>query len=75
MKHLLSTEYEDVKLVMFGPFEASVYKINEVYRMKFLIKCRSNKRTRALLAHLMQEISQKKGKKLTISTDINPNTV
>ena len=75
MKHLLSTEFEDVKLVLFGPFEASVYKINEVYRMKFLIKCRSNKRTRALLAYLMQEISQKKGKKLTISTDINPNTV
>ena len=72
---LLSGEYSDTKAIVFGPFEASVYKINEIYRMRFIIKCRSNKRTRALLSTLMSEFSKKKGKKITIITDINPNNI
>lgn len=75
LKSQLSSEYQDVKLIVFGPFEAPIYKINETYRMRFVIKCKSNKRTRALLRCCLNKAMQKLGKKVSISIDVNPNSI
>lgn len=75
LKTLLASDYTDVKLIVFGPFEAPIYKVKETYRMRFVIKCKSNKRTRALLRSAMDATMQKLGKKVSISIDLNPNSI
>ncbi|MBQ8402631.1 MAG: primosomal protein N', partial [Clostridia bacterium] len=50
-------EFSDVPLVLFGPFEAPVYRIQNVFRMRFVLKCRLNKRTRAFIHQLLSEYS------------------
>lgn len=75
LKEELAGNFQDVKLIVFGPFEAPIYKIKETYRMRFVIKCKSNKRTRALLKTVLDTTMQKLGKKVTVSIDINPNTI
>lgn len=75
LKDLLSGEYRDVPMVIFGPFEAPVYKVNETYRMRLIIKCKNNQRTRALLSGLLREFSGSSAKKVTLTVDLNPASV
>ncbi|MBE6597969.1 MAG: primosomal protein N' [Ruminococcaceae bacterium] len=81
MMHI-NEDYGDVPLVVYGPFEAPVYRVQNVYRMRFVIKCRLNKRTRAFISQLMGEFSRAsadkrtgKSARLTVSVDLNPTTV
>ena len=55
--------------------EAPIYKLNELYRLRFIVKCRAVARTRLLFRQLLYEFSAQMGKKITFSADINPNTV
>ena len=75
LSHHLQNEFNDVKLVVFGPFEAPIYKVKETYRMRFVIKCKSNKRTRALFKALLNETMSKFGKQVTVAFDLNPNSL
>ena len=75
LKELLSGDYKDVPMVVFGPFEAPVYKVNETYRMRMILKCKNNQRTRALLSQLLREFSGSSAKKVTMTVDLNPATV
>ena len=59
--------------VVFGPFEAQVYKVNEKYRMRMVIKCKLNRQSRALFHDLLVEFSS--ARKVTLSIDMNPMTV
>lgn len=81
MEHI-NDDFGDVPLVMFGPFEAPVYKLQNIYRMRFVMKCRLNKRTREFMSALMTEFGavshdRKTGKRqrITVSVDLNPSTV
>jgi len=71
LKRLTAGEYSDVALVTFGPFEAPVYRVDNRYRMRLVLKCRLNKRTLALLAELMCKFGNHY-KKVTVSVDLNP---
>ncbi len=51
------SEFEDIPLVVFGPFEAPVYRVQNIYRMRFVLKCRLTKRTRAFIDRLLCEYS------------------
>ncbi len=70
-----SEKYPDIPLVMFGPMEAPVYKIGGVYRMRAVIKCKFNSRTRAMISELYSEFSSNIGKKIAVSVDVNPNNL
>ena len=59
--------------VVFGPFEAQTYKINDKYRMRMVIKCRLNKQTRELFHVLLCEFSNRRSS--TLAIDMNPLTV
>ena len=59
--------------VVFGPFEAQTYKINDKYRMRMVIKCRLNKQTRELFHALLCEFSTHRSS--TLAIDMNPLTV
>ena len=69
----LQGEIGKLPFVVFGPFEANVYKLNEKYRMRMVIKCRLNKATRALFHDILCEFSTVKG--VTLAIDLNPLTV
>lgn len=71
----LAGPYADIKTVVFGPFEAPVYKIQGVCRNRIVIKCRLNKRTRQFISDILTEFGRSAGKRLTVSADLNPNTL
>ena len=81
-------DFRDVPLMLFGPFEAPVYRVQNTCRMRLVFKCRLNKRMRALLAVLLTEFSKasprelaggmvetKSAKRVTVAVDLNPSTV
>ncbi|MBQ8510420.1 MAG: primosomal protein N' [Clostridia bacterium] len=72
LRELMAEEYADVQAYLFGPFEAPVYKVNNVYRMRIIIKCAVNKRCRELIARLMGEFARAKA---SVSADINPSNM
>ncbi len=68
-----------VKMVLFGPFEAPVYKVNDRYRMRIVVKCKDNKACRDVIRELLCSFAAKerKGqanpyKKVQFTVDINP---
>ena len=67
-------EYTDVPQITFGPFEAPVYKVDNRYRMRFVIKCRLNKRSREMFARVMKEFGGGV-KKPQLSIDFNPTNL
>ena len=74
-KTLVGTGYKDVGLQVFGPFEAPVYKLNEKFRMRLVIKSRNGQRFRALFREVLSQFGAAMPKNVTASIDINPSTV
>ena len=74
LKELLQAN-PTVKMQIFGPFEAPVYKVNEKYRWRFVIKGRSSKPTRAVFSYLIKDITSKSSGRYSISIDVNPNNL
>ncbi len=77
MGRLSGTVYTDVPLVSFGPFEAPVYRVDNVYRMRMIIKCRLNKRARALFSDLLATFTAEgHGRsRPVLSIDFNPSSI
>lgn len=65
---------DTVRLIVFGPFEASVYKIGGKYRLRYIIKCKNDKTTREFLNDLLTEFSNGSGD-VSVSLDINPSNL
>ena len=55
---IIKTEFSDVPLVLYGPFEAPIYKVQNMCRMRFIMKCRLNRRTRDLISGLVSEFAK-----------------
>lgn len=75
LREILSSEYRDVPFQAFGPFENPVYKVQNVCRMRMVLKCRVNRRVREMLSSLMCEFGKGGKGKVTLSVDINPNSI
>lgn len=75
IKTLIKEQYNDITVQIFGPFEAPVYKVNEKYRMRVLIKCRMTKKTRMFLRRVTAEFNERLYKKFLVTIDINPNNL
>ena len=71
LREYTAGEYSDVPMYIFGPFEAPIYKVNNVYRMRIIIKCQVTKRMRELASRLLADFP-KASVKAAISVDINP---
>lgn len=65
--------YADQHMIVFGPFEASVYKVAERFRMHMMVKCRLTARIRAFFREL--QLSFAGDKKVTLGIDLNPLTL
>lgn len=72
IKKLLDNVYTDVPLEIFGPFEAPVYKVEEKFRMRMVIKCRLNKRSRQLFSDILRNFGKDVGGRVNLSVDFNP---
>ena len=66
----LKEDFSKLPFIVFGPFEAQVYKVNEKYRMRMVIKCKLNKQSRLLFHQLLCEFST--ARRVTLSIDMNP---
>lgn len=71
----VSGPYADLKLMIFGPFEAPVYKIQGTCRNRIVIKCRLNRRSRQFISDILTQFGKGAGKRLSISVDLNPSTL
>ncbi len=72
---MISTTYSDVQLIAFGPFEAPIYRAEGRYRLRMVIKCALNRRTRALFAELLTAFSRSGTNTPLLSVDFNPSTL
>ena len=68
-------EFSDLPLVVYGPFEAPVYKVEGKYRMRMVIKCKNNKRLRSMLSGILSKFSGAGISGLSLSIDINPTNL
>ncbi len=75
VRDAVSGAYSDVKMIVFGPFDAPIYRVQGVCRSRLVIKCRLNRRSRAFLSALLTEFGRGAGRRLTVSADLNPNTL
>ena len=88
IKEHVREDYQDIPMMLFGPFEASLYRVQNMYRMRFVIKCRLNKRMREFISDLVCEFSRlsqsglnkkfpsvKSNARITVTADLNPSTV
>ena len=71
----LHGEFRDVPVVSYGPFEAPVYKVENKYRMRMVIKCRLNRRSRAMFSELLMNFSKSAIRGLSLSIDFNPSSL
>ncbi len=58
MLETLGTEFGDVPVMLYGPFEAPVYRVQNLCRMRFVLKCRLNRRTRDFISGLVCEFGR-----------------
>ncbi len=72
MKTVAEKDYPDLPLVIFGPFEAGVYKAAGRFRLRMMVKCRLNKNSRAYFSRIMIDFMQHLGRRVGLSLDTNP---
>ena len=75
LKKKTTDEYKNVPIISFGPFEATVYKIDERYRMRIVLKCRLSKKLLALLSEVICTFGTTKYKNVVCGVDINPTGI
>ena len=75
IKEMAEGDYKDVALVTFGPFEAPVYRVDNKYRMRMVLKCKLTRRTLSMLAELLSTFGQRVSKKVTLGIDLNPSNL
>ena len=75
LKRLSQGEFSDVPMFVFGPFEASVFKVDGKYRMRMIIKCVLNQKSRAMFSKILSDYSSGNAKKPLLSIDFNPTNL
>lgn len=75
LKKMTEGEFSSLPLELYGPFEAPVYKVENRYRMRMVVKCVLNKESRRLFSKLMNEFSGSGAKGISLSVDLNPTNL
>ncbi len=73
--HELSLKHRDVPMIIFGPFEAPVYRVDGKYRIRLIVKCKLCGKTRAIFTLLRDEFTEKTGRGPTLSVDLDPTSI
>ncbi len=76
VKSTLAEEYCDMPAVVFGPFEAPLYKVNKSFRMRMIVKCRMSARMRSFIDGMLLSVGRDKSYgNVSFSVDVNPASV
>ncbi|MCQ2428239.1 MAG: primosomal protein N' [Clostridia bacterium] len=62
-------------MVVFGPFEAPVYRVENKYRMRLVVKCRLNSLAKTFFAELIAQFRASAGGDMTLSVDFGPTNL
>lgn len=66
-------QYSDLKIVVLGPTQAKISKINNTYRYRLAIKCKNNAKIRQMITNILKDIhKQKIYSKVNIGVSLNP---
>ena len=68
-------KFKNQPLMLFGPFEAPVYRVDEKYRMRIVVKCKLTAETRALFSVVTAEFSRSGSRAPALSVDFNPTNL
>ncbi|MBQ7217969.1 MAG: primosomal protein N' [Ruminococcus sp.] len=73
---LLRTDYPDIPLRVLGPVPASVFKVNNKYRYKLILKCRNDRRFREMLGRMLIAFSKERAySDVTVYADVDPHDI
>lgn len=75
LKSQTKNEFNDVKTVIYGPFDTPVYKIRGNYRKKIVIKHKNNRRYRQMMSEAIHFFYDSVKDGVSLSVDINPTTI
>ena len=67
--------HPEVPMIVYGPVEAPVFKVENSFRLRFVIKCKWNADSRAIIEPLYAGTKAEYKIKSTLSLDINPSSV
>ncbi len=71
---LNSKDYSDVKLVVLGPTQARIAKLNNQFRYRLAIKTKNSKNVRSLLTAILKRMAKiKEYKTVSLAIELNPN--
>lgn len=74
MNRLKEKITSDIPVMVYGPFDAPIYKAQGRYRKRILIKCKLGKRIRSIFSDIYSEFS-KSSDKTRLSIDFNPSSL
>ena len=74
-RRMAEGEFSDVALVSFGPFEAPVYRVDNKYRMRMVIKCKLSRRTFEFFSKLVCAFSENTRRRISVGVDFNPTNL
>ena len=75
LKDGVRDKYASVKIIVLGPVEPKVAKINNKYRERIIIKCRNTKKFRSMISQCLRDFSKiSKFSRVTVSADMNPES-
>ena len=75
LREKIATEYKDVPVICYGPFEAPVYKLDGKYRMRMVIKTKLNKRSREMFSEIYKSFGKRRKNEPMLSVDFNPSSL
>ncbi len=76
VEELTAGEFSAVPVILFGPFEAPVYRAEGRYRMRIVVKCKLNRDSRTLFSRVLDAAEGgEKGDGVSLSVDFNPSTL
>ena len=75
METLQKETYPEVQTVVFGPFEAPVYRVDNKYRMRIVVKCRLSRQTYLFFAELLTKFGISAGRRVLMNLDFNPSSL
>ncbi|MBQ9940239.1 MAG: primosomal protein N' [Clostridia bacterium] len=74
-KYIASQLNPRCKMVIYGPMDAPIYKLRNIYRRRFIVKFKNNAESRGLFDKILMSFTKQLNKGVKITIDINPNSV
>lgn len=69
-------EFKDLKIIVLGPTQAKISKINNTYRYRLAIKCKNNLNIRQMITKILKDIHKDKVySKVNIGVSLNPSDI